>query len=72
MVVFFFSDQEVCPKAQQNTLLREKIKEIVTEKLAKLEKLEIGKIKDRDRIKKNRRDRHANFKQTVHQKISQI
>ena len=71
-MVVFFSDQEVYPKAQQNTLLREKIKEIVTEKLAKLEKLEIGKIKDRDRIKKNRRDRHANFKQTVHQKISQI
>ena len=65
-MVVFFSDQEVCPKAQQNTLLREKIKEIVTEKL------EIEKIKDRDRIKKNRRNRHANFKQTVHQKISQI
>ena len=44
--LFLFSDQEVCPKAQQNTLLREKIKEIVTEKL------EIEKIKDRDRIKK--------------------
>ena len=52
LLLFFFSDQEVCPKARQNTLLREKIKEIVTEKLAKLEKLEIEKIKDRDRIKK--------------------